>query len=442
MTMTAPLLDHLRADPYRAYTYAYPHKTAYRPLDPPVPLREAWADEDRSALFLYVHIPFCEMRCGFCNLFTTVGAGEALERAYLQALKRQALRVRDALEDAAFSRIAVGGGTPTYLEAPELEGLFDLLARTFQAAPAALPTSVETSPATATPERLRVLRERGVQRVSIGVQSFVDAEVRGVGRAQRGAVVHGALEAIRAAGLPTLNIDLMYGLAHQTPETWLTSLRTALTYRPEELYLYPLYVRPLTGIGRTGRSWDDERLELYRLGRDHLRANGYVQVSMRMFRRADAPAEGGPAYRCQTDGMVGLGCGARSYTGSLHYSSEYAVGAQGVREILASYVRRAGADFDVAAHGIQLGEDERRRRHALQSLLQVEGLQRAEYAAQFGADVLAHLPQLRELTEVGLAVLDGTTLRLTDAGLELSDAIGPWLYSDAVRALSDGYAWR
>lgn len=110
------------------------------------------------------------MRCGFCNLFTVANAPVSLERAYLDALTRQMEVVQDALGNATFSRLAIGGGTPTYLEARELEQVFDLLDTHFGVA--GLPTSVETSPATATPERLRVLAERGVSRISIGVQSF------------------------------------------------------------------------------------------------------------------------------------------------------------------------------------------------------------------------------------------------------------------------------
>ena len=432
----------LSGGPYASYTYAYPHKTAYRTLSPAVPLHEAWANEDRSALFLYLHIPFCEMRCGFCNLFTVANAPVPLEQTYLNALERQAEVVKDALGDATFSRIALGGGTPTYLTAPDLERVFDLLSTTFGATPAALPTSVESSPATATPERLLVLRERGVSRVSIGVQSFVETEVRSVGRAQRNAEVALALDSIRAAGIPELNIDLIYGLAHQTPESWLFSLQEALRWSPEELFLYPLYVRPLTGIGRLGRSWDDERLELYRLGRDFLLAAGYLQTSMRRFQQANLPVGSEPEYICQQDGMVGLGCGARSYTRSLHYSSEYAVGAVGVREILQDFVARPTESFASASHGLHLSLNEQRRRYLLQSLLHIGGLNLEGYRALFGGDVLADFPALAQLPDVGLARLEGGVLRLTPAGLERSDAIGPWLYSPEVQALSEDYAWK
>src|SRR5689334_21419741 len=111
----------LQATPYVSYTYAYPHKTAYRAFDAPLPLHQVWADENRQALFLYFHIPFCEMRCGFCNLFTTVNAGESVESAYLEALQREAEQVHRALGPSTFARLALGGGTPTYLELDALE---------------------------------------------------------------------------------------------------------------------------------------------------------------------------------------------------------------------------------------------------------------------------------------------------------------------------------
>lgn len=436
------LATALGRGPYTSYTYAYPHKTAYRPLASARPLREVWRDERRDALFLYIHVPFCEMRCGFCNLFTTANPEQDLERAYLAALGRQAVRIREAIGPARYARLAIGGGTPTYLSPAALHALFSLAEDLFGARPAAVPVSCETSPATATPERLRVLRERGVDRVSIGVQSFVEAEVRASGRAQRTSEVEAALERIRVAGFPTLNVDLIYGLPGQTVESWLASLRAALRAAPEELYLYPLYVRPLTGLGRHSVRPGDLRQDCYRAGRDLLLAAGYRQVSMRMFRAPHAPAAAGPVYCCQEDGMVGLGCGARSYTHALHYSGDYAVGAAGVKAILRDYVTRPDGAFEVADYGFALDGEEQRRRYAIQSVLQEEGLDRDRYRARFGTDVLDDLPQLSELDQLGLAHWHGTMLRPTPLGLEYSDTIGPWLYSERVNALMGTYALR
>jgi oxygen-independent coproporphyrinogen-3 oxidase len=235
--------------PYQGYLYAYPHKTAYRRLDPAPSLRDVWAGEDTSSLFLYLHVPFCEMRCGFCNLFTRSTPPAEQVRVYLRQLRAEALATRDALGPARFAAGAIGGGTPTYLTAQELEELFSIVA--LMSGPGSSGLAVETSPKTATADRLAVLAGHGVTRVSMGVQSFIDREAHAAGRPQRRSDVDTALAAIRAAGLPVLNVDLIYGIDGQTPASWAVSLAAALAWRPEELYLSPLYVRPLTGLGRT-----------------------------------------------------------------------------------------------------------------------------------------------------------------------------------------------
>lgn len=422
---------------YAQYLYSYPHKLAYGELDPPRPLEELWQDERKDALFLYVHVPFCEQRCGFCNLFTFAEPGASLLERYVEALARQTGAVRAALGGGArFARFAIGGGTPTYLEAPALARLFDV---TLGALGCAAPGSVETSPETATADRLDVLRERGVTRVSMGVQSFVEGETDAVARRQSSRVVHEAIGRVRARGFSVLNLDLMFGLPGQTAASLIASIDAALRHEPEELYLYPLYVRELTVLGRRGLSpEDDARLALYRAGRDHLLARGYAQVSLRMFRRGGPRPDSGPAYSCQRDGMVGLGCGARSYTEAVHYATPYAVGAGGVRRILERWVSADDAEHARASWGFALDREERRRRFVILSILSEEGLDLDAYRARFGSDATADLPELAALAEARLAegplaLRDGSRLALTALGLERADQIGPALMSAAVK---------
>ena len=108
---TSNWFDESNTGRYQAYSYSYPHKTAYREFAQPLDLKSVWEKEKRDALFLYLHIPFCEMRCGFCNLFTTSNPETSFEGLYLNALERQAQRVRGALGDSKFARMAPGGGT-------------------------------------------------------------------------------------------------------------------------------------------------------------------------------------------------------------------------------------------------------------------------------------------------------------------------------------------
>ncbi|WP_329128694.1 STM4012 family radical SAM protein [Streptomyces sp. NBC_01476] len=446
--MTTSALAPVR--PYQSYVYAYPHKTAYRPLPHRPALRDLWRDEPRDALSLYLHIPFCEVRCGFCNLFTRIGAPGELTTRYLDALDRQAAAVRDALGDdgpVRFATAAFGGGTPTFLDAGELERLCDIAEHRMGADLRAVPLSVEASPATATADRLAVLADRGATRVSLGVQSFVDDEARAAVRPQRRADVEAALTRIRDTAVPVLNIDLIYGIDGQTPASWRASLDAALAWQPEELYLYPLYVRPLTGLARraedTDPAWDEQRLRLYRQGRDHLLARGYEQVSMRMFRRRGAAAQGPDDHACQTDGMIGLGCGARSYTASLHYSFDYAVDMHRIRSIIDDYTQ--ARDFTTARHGRAVDTAEARRRHLLQSLLQAAGLPVAEYRERFGTDPRTDFPaELAGFADRGWLDQEAgpALLRLSPEGLAHSDALGPVLFSPAVRAAMAAYEAR
>jgi coproporphyrinogen III oxidase-like Fe-S oxidoreductase len=488
---TAP--SSLDGSPYQGYLYTYPHKTAYRPLDPAPTLREVWAAEPVTGLFGYVHVPFCDQRCGYCNLFTTANPRDDVVQRFLKQVRREAVVAREALEGTGrpvgFADAAIGGGTPTYLDAAGLEHLLDSLDLLTGGIPAGF--SVEASPSTVTADRLEVLVRRGAGRVSIGVQSFEDDEVRSAVRRQHVAEVENALAEIRAAGVAVLNLDLIYGIEGQTPRSWEASLRRALAWEPEEIFCYPLYVRPLTGLvrrvgGRPGvahgeqagdPAWDARRLAMYRVAVDLLAAAGYRQESLRMFRRRDLVPVAAP-YCCQDDGMVGLGVGARSYTTRLHYSHDYAVELRHVRGVLAQYL--AADDLGTARFGFRLDGQEQRRRWLVRTLLVTEGVDLAAYAARFdGAAPEADFPQLAELVDRGWAERcgvgsagigsagvgsagvgsagigsagvgsagigsagvgpvcappgGGERFRLTPEGLAHADAIGPWLVSPAVR---------
>jgi oxygen-independent coproporphyrinogen III oxidase len=472
------LARRLAGSAYQGYAYTYPHKIAYAPLDPPRALADVWADEHKRALELYVHVPFCAMRCGFCNLFTTVNSGDDVVVRMLSQLAVEAAAAAEALAHvpakwtpvrrqehapteesracsdsegtehalgaAQFARIAIGGGTPTFLAPDQLDALFDILDRTFAARPAQISTSIEASPETVTAEKLAVLRQRGVQRLSIGVQSFVDGETRALGRPQRRAQVEAALDLVAAAAFPTFNIDLIYGAAGQSVASWRASIDAALAWQPDEIFLYPLYVRPLTGLARlpAAAAAPDIRLDLYRAGRERLLAAGFTQIDMRCFRRPRDGTANDASNPATTDGTLGLGCGARSRTSRLHYSSEYAVGRAGVKEILAAYLSRPPASFGFAHFGVALSPQDRRRERVLLDLLHTAGLSRRGYRDTFGADALDDLPQLAALEQLGLARIDTARIRLTEAGLERADVIGPWLYAAEIATRMERYRWR
>lgn len=434
----------LRLSPYQAYSYSYPHKTAYRPLDPAVELAPVWAAEDRSALFLYVHVPFCEMRCGFCNLFTLTRPDGDLAPRYLAALDRQADMMTAILGEHRFARIAIGGGTPTQLSLREMERLLAIVQRVTGRGETTIPLAVEVSPGTIDQDKMALLAAFGTQRVSIGIQSFVETELRALARPQANETVEQALALLRAAAFPIVNLDLIYGIPGQTVESWLWSLERALSHAPDELYLYPLYVRPLTGLGKRSpapEAADDIRLLMYRKARDLLLDRGWIQSSMRLFRARPASLETLP-YSCQEDGMVGLGPGARSYTQHLHYSTDFAVGRRSIQEIIENYCETSDAAFAQARHGVHLTAAEQKRRFAIQSILDESGLDLAAYRQRFSSEAMRDFPEIALLQELGFGRCQAETVTLTPRGLELADAIGPWLTSPDMTSRMRGFALR
>lgn len=441
----ATSLSEVLAFPYRSYLYSYPHKTAYRELDPPLPLGPLWERENTDTYFLYMHIPFCAARCGFCNLFTLPDRREDTHERYVDALERQAKQWAPITSRRPYSRFAIGGGTPTLLNEVQLNRLFDIAEHVMGLDPAQASISVETSPDTVTEAKLAIMKERSVDRVSMGIQSFIEAEASAIYRPQKPQEVERALEKLTRYDFPLLNLDLIYGLPGQTVESWIYSLERVLAYEPGEIFIYPLYTRENTIVKPDDirRQGPDIRMELYKAARETLKSKGYVQYSMRRFAKEQSSSKALLPYSCQEEGMVGLGCGARSYTSEVHYASKYGVSYKATQSIIADYV--ATERYDVADYGIVLSREEQRRRFILKALLHREGLTLSDYQQRFGTDVMSDYVWLAELLTKGMAELesdeDKQVLRLTEEGLGYSDAIGDWLISAEIREQMEGFVF-
>jgi oxygen-independent coproporphyrinogen-3 oxidase len=145
-------------------------------------------------------------------------------------------------------------------------------------------------------------------------------------------------------------------------------------------------------------------------------------------------------YCCQSDGMIGLGCGARSYTSRLHYSTRFAVESTRVHAILDEWMQQTRGDFRFANWGCQLSDDDRRRRFLIQSLLTLPGLDASEFARRFDGALMETIPELVRFIEDGFVERLGGVYRMTPLGLEFSDAIGPALYSSECLASLESFA--
>ena len=416
---------------YVSYMYSYPHKTAYRRLTPPVSLSPYLERLEGREASLYFHIPFCAHKCGYCNLFSQQCCDAERISLYLHTMRRQAEQLSVAAQGLKFTSFAVGGGTPLILDEGQLEELF-CLAELFGVHPSRVFTSVETSPEYTQKSVLRQLRARGVERLSMGVQSFNETELKKLKRRPGLGTVVGALENIVEAGFPQFNLDLIYGIEGQTVESFMRSLNTALTYRPNELFIYPLYVRPGTRINV--RSTDDIGYAIYKSARELLVGQGFVQTSMRRFvRRETTETE----FSCGDEVMLSCGAGGRSYLGNLHYATPYAVRQQAIADEIDHYIRTT--DFMTVANGFLLSTEEMQIRFIIKNLMYHRGVDLAEYEKRFGEKPDRNL--FREFTDRGWIEETGRIVRLTEEGMAYSDYIGQAFISPVVRKLMSEYVY-
>lgn len=416
---------------YVSYMYSYPHKTAYRTLTPPVSLSPYLERLEGREASLYFHIPFCAHKCGYCNLFSQQCCDAERISLYLHTMRRQAEQLSVAAQGLKFTSFAVGGGTSLILDEGQLEELF-CLAELFGVHPSRVFTSVETSPEYTQKSVLRQLRARGVERLSMGVQSFNETELKKLKRRPGLGIVVGALENIVEAGFPQFNLDLIYGIEGQTVESFMRSLNTALTYRPNELFIYPLYVRPGTRIDV--RSTDDIGYAIYKSARELLVGQGFVQTSMRRFvRRETTETE----FSCGDEVMLSCGAGGRSYLGNLHYATPYAVRQQAIADEIDHYIRTT--DFMTAANGFLLSTEEMQIRFIIKNLMYHRGVDLAEYEKRFGEKPDRNL--FREFTDRGWIEETGRIVRLTEEGMAYSDYIGQAFISPVVRKLMSEYVY-
>jgi oxygen-independent coproporphyrinogen III oxidase len=245
---------------------------------------------------IYIHIPFCIHRCGYCD-FNTYAGLQGLIPAYAETVRREL----DYLSNTAPGRLTVhtlffGGGTPSLLPEEEFERIIGAIRKNFNLAEDAEIT-IEANPGTVKLEHLRSIRGCGVNRISFGMQSVNTEELIMLERQHTFTDVIQAVEWARTGGIDNLNLDLIYGLPRQTLKMWLNSLKAVLSLMPEHLSLYALTIEkgtPMHGLVERGilpQPDDDLAADMYDAAREILAAEGYIQYEISNWARRDHSGE-------------------------------------------------------------------------------------------------------------------------------------------------------
>jgi oxygen-independent coproporphyrinogen-3 oxidase len=366
---------------------------------------------------LYIHIPFCQTKCPYCDFCSITGTGQVAD--FLAALDQEARLYREQF--SAFDSLFLGGGTPSWLTGAQLDQLMNNLRRHFVFAPDSEIT-LEANPDDLTADKLAHFRDLGINRLSLGVQSFDEAELRFLGRRHTARQTEQALLLIRAAGFTNLGLDLMYGLPGQTLEGWTGTLETALSFAPEHLSCYQLTVADETPLGQRVaagqlRLPDEEtQREFFLLTANFLTARGYLHYEVANFARQGPQAGGLCLYCCRHNlkywtrtPYLGLGPAAHSFLAGRRWWNISSV---------AQYCSSLSAGEAPVAGEESLTPEQIRLETLALGFRTREGVSLATLREQPGGDAM-----VAALTQAGLVRVDGERVIATACGLVVADRL-------------------
>ncbi len=366
-------------------------------------------------LGLYIHIPFCSSICNYCNFNRGLFDGE-LKNRYVAALERE---ISAAGRGEAVDTIFFGGGTPSLLDPGEIELVITACRNSFTIARDAEVT-LETNPETSTRERMSGFRAAGVNRVSFGVQSFRDVELKRLGRIHSAERARDAVTEARAAGFANVSLDLMMWLPQQTRANWSESVDALIQVSPEHASLYLLELYPNAPLkedmARAGWSLapDDDAAEMYLWSLDRLDGAGYRQYEISNVARPGFESRHNLKY--WEDGeWLGLGCGAHSTRDGVRWKNVSST---------EEYISRLQNGQSVVAEQRVLSRESRLEEALFTGLRLSAGLDLDSIGSKYETDVWARYGDaLQPSLAAGLAVRDGTRLRLSRNGMLLANEI-------------------
>ncbi|MBI2166163.1 MAG: radical SAM family heme chaperone HemW [Chloroflexi bacterium] len=388
----------------------------------------------REGIALYVHIPFCETKCPYCDFNTYAGIRHLLP-AYLGALCTEVSLWGSHLGQPRVNTVFLGGGTPSLLTPEELARVMEVIHGSFSIAGDAEVT-VECNPDDLSVDRVRAYLRHGVNRVSIGVQSLDDRLLHLLGRRHSAARAVEAYWMVREAGMANVNLDLMYSLPQQTMEQWQATLGKALELSPEHLSLYCLTVEEGTPLARWVKDGSvpdpdpDLAADMYLWAHERLAGAGYGHYEISNWARRGFESRHNLTY-WRNMPYLGVGPGAHSYLLGRRFSN-LASPAEYIKRVGDWMAAKQGSSMStVPAPGAgpvedveEIGPDLAMAETMMLGLRLAEGISLHSFKERFGLDITqTYRALIEELATVGLLELVAGYLRLTDRGRILGNEV-------------------
>ena len=363
---------------------------------------------------LYIHIPFCKQKCLYCD-FPSFSGKESLINSYVDSLIKE---IEVKCSNYIIASLFIGGGTPSYLDKSNLKKLLNQINKLNFRQNAE--KTIECNPGTLNEEKLEIIKNGGINRLSFGLQSTDDKLLKEIGRIHNYNEFLENYKMARKIGFDNINIDLMYGLPNQTADSYLDSLREIIKLNPEHISAYSLIIEEGTKFYQLYQkdlldipSEDDER-KMYNTGRKLLLENGYNHYEISNFARTGRECFHNKIYwKCKQ--YIGIGAFASSYINSVRYKNT---------EDIEQYIYKINNNIDTKIiEKINTVNDDIEE-FMFMGLRMIEGISEDEFIKRFNIDVFAvYKKVIEDNIKKGLLLRKNRRIYLTEKGIEFSNLV-------------------
>lgn len=366
---------------------------------------------------LYIHIPFCAQKCLYCD-FPSFARKDHLRKAYIEALNKEIISLREKHNNLEINTIFIGGGTPSVLEVNELECLLKEVAKLNMAKDTEY--SMECNPGNLTEEKLEVMKKYGVNRISMGLQAKQDNLLKGLGRIHNYKTFKENFLLAKKVGFNNINVDLMFGLPNQSLNEWEETLREIISLEPAHISAYSLIIEEGTAFynlyenDKLKLPTEEEERKMYHLAKKILQENGFNQYEISNYAKEEKECRHNLAY-WNMDNWIGVGSAAASYINGKRIKN-----ISSVEEYINSIKDKGEAVEEI----INNSKNDNMEEFMFMGLRKINGIDENEFKNRFSMninDVYGEI--LNKYIGEGLLIRESGRIFLSEKGIEISNVI-------------------
>ena len=366
---------------------------------------------------LYIHIPFCAQKCLYCD-FPSFARKDHLRKAYIEALNKEIISLREKYNNLEINTIFIGGGTPSVLEADELECLLKEVAKLNMAKD--IEYSMECNPGNLTEEKLEVMKKYGVNRISMGLQAKQDNLLKGLGRIHNYKTFKENFLLAKKVGFNNINVDLMFGLPNQRLNEWEETLREIISLEPAHISAYSLIIEEGTAFynlyenDKLKLPTEEEERKMYHLAKKILEENGFNQYEISNYAKEGKECRHNLAY-WNMDNWIGVGSASASYMDGKRIKN-----ISSVEEYINSINEKGEAIEEI----INNSKNDNMEEFMFMGLRKINGIDENEFKNRFSMNINNVYGEIiNKYIDEGLLIRESGRIFLSEKGIEISNII-------------------